>query len=238
MSAADVVRDLAARADPERAKTSVRFFKCGPGEYGEGDVFVGVTVPLQRAVAKARRGEDLASLTELLESPVHEHRLTALLILVEQHRRGDEPARRAIVDLYLSRTHRINNWDLVDSSAPYILGPHLAADGGDALLARLARSTMLWERRIAMIACQHEIRAGRSARALRVATWLQRDEHDLIHKAVGWMMREVGERCGVAVLEGWLREEDRYKTIPRTMLRYAIEHFSPARRKAWLEGRA
>lgn len=238
MSRDDMVRALAALADPERAKATARFFKTGPGEYGEGDTFVGVTVPQQRAVAKQFRDADLADVRSLLESPVHEHRLTALLILVEQHRRGDEARRRAIFDLYLSSMRHINNWDLVDSSAPYLVGPHLAGRDGDALLKRLARSTDLWERRIAMIACQHDIRAGQSARALRVAAMLQHDTHDLIHKAVGWMLREVGARCGEDVLTGWLRDDGRYRTLPRTMLRYAIEHFAPAQRKAYLEGRA
>ena len=231
----DVVAALAALADPERAAGSARFFKTGPGQYGEGDVFVGVTVPEQRRVA--RRFRDLPSdeILALLASPVHEHRLTALLILVGQYRRGDREVKRRAHELYVAQLDRVNNWDLVDASAPDLMGEPTRPAGVAPLLA-LADSPDLWRRRVAMVATFADIRAGEPARALVVAEALAHDEHDLIHKAVGWMLREVGKRCGRDVLVAWLTDGGRYRTLPRTTLRYAIEHFDAADRARWRSG--
>jgi 3-methyladenine DNA glycosylase AlkD len=222
-------KDLRAAANPEKARILQRFFKTGKGQYGEGDVFLGVMVPKQRAVAKRHSGLSLAEAEELLRSGIHEERLTALFILVHQFGKGDAATRGRIYRFYMKNTRRINNWDLVDASAPYIVGPYL--EGRDkAVLRKLARSPNLWERRIAILSTVHFIRCGDPGEALRVAEMLLGDPHDLIHKAVGWMLREVGKRCGEDVETAFL--ERHCRTMPRTMLRYAIERL-PAERKAW-----
>ena len=232
MHLSDAQTELAQLAEPADAKNLARFFKTGPGDYGEGDQFRGIRVPVVRKLVRRYRDLPLADVTALLASPWHEDRLLALLILIEQYRRGDAAARQTIFDLYLAHTDRINNWDLVDLSAEHIVGAHLF--GGDpSLLTRLARSASLWERRIAMLATFHFIRQGSFDEPLRLADLLLHDTHDLIHKAVGWMLREVGNR-DMAAEEAFLRS--RYRTMPRTMLRYAIEKFPPARRQAYLAG--
>lgn len=209
----------------------MRFFKCGPGEYGEGDVFIAVTVPAQRAIARQFRDLPLADVEQLLTSHVHEERLTALLILVYQFRRGDERRRRQIFTLYMKRLQFINNWDLVDTSAAQIVGGWLA-DKPRGLLDRLARSTHLWSRRVAIIATFHYIQRGERRDAIRIATILVNDTHDLIHKAVGWMLREVGKRADEAALTTFL--ERHAATMPRTMLRYAIERRPAIERARWM----
>jgi 3-methyladenine DNA glycosylase AlkD len=219
-------------ADSAIATHSQRFFKTGPGEYGEGDHFRGIRVPRQREVAKRFKKLPLEETLTLLRSPYHEDRLVALFILVDQYKRGDAAARTLIFDAYLEHTAYINNWDLVDSSAPYILGPHLEA-GGRALLDRLAASNILWERRIAMLGTFHFIKKGQFDDALRIAETLIDDPEDLLHKAVGWMLREIGER-DQGTEEAFLRRH--HRTMPRTMLRYAIEKFDEARRQAYLRG--
>jgi 3-methyladenine DNA glycosylase AlkD len=223
-----VRRDLKTVATPERAKANRWFFKTGPGQYGEGDRFLGVTLPQLRTIAREYRDMPLKYVATLLTSPWHEERLLALLILVSQYTRGDQRTRKAIHQLYLRHTQWINNWDLVDSSAAQIVGAHLA--GGDRRrLRRLARSRMVWERRIAIIATYHYIRRGEFTDALAIAALLRDDEHDLIHKAVGWMLREIGKRDRAAE-ERFLRRHA--SRMPRTMLRYAIEKFpAPLRRK-------
>jgi 3-methyladenine DNA glycosylase AlkD len=232
MTYADIQTELAQLADPVDAKNLAWFFKTGPGDYGEGDQFRGIRVPVLRKLVRRYRELPLTDTTALLASPWHEDRLLALLILVDQYRRGDAVARQAIFDLYLAHTNRINNWDLVDLSAPAIVGGHLF--GGDTtLLTTLAQSPSLWERRIAMLATAHFIDRGRFEEPLRIADLLCHDPHDLIHKAVGWMLREVGKR-DLAAEEAFLLP--RYRTMPRTMLRYAIEKFPPARRQAYLRG--
>ena len=232
MTAADVQTALAQLADPVRAKNLAWYFKSGPGDYGEGDQFRGIRVPTLRTLVRRYPDLPLADATALLASPWHEDRLLALLILVDQYRRGDIAARQAIFDLYLAHTDRINNWDLVDLSAPNIVGRHLC--GGDTgLLTTLAQSASLWGRRIAILATFHFIDQGRLDEPLRIGDLLCYDKHDLIHKAVGWMLREVGKR-DLAAEEAFLLP--RYKTMPRTMLRYAIEKFPPARRQAYLAG--
>ncbi|MFO0756057.1 MAG: DNA alkylation repair protein [Byssovorax sp.] len=223
---------LHAAADPERARSSMRFFKTGPGQYGEGDRFVGVTVPAQRAIARAHRGLPLAEIEALLASAIHEERLTALLILVDTAARGDGATKQACYDLYLRNLKWVNNWDLVDSSAPAVVGDHLR-DRDRRILRKLARSSNLWERRVAMIATLAFIRAGETEDAFAIARLLLDDTHDLMHKAVGWMLREVGKYVGKAPLVAFL--EAHAAEMPRTALRYAIEHFPEAERKAWRE---
>ena len=209
----------------------MRFFKCGPGEYGEGDVFIGVTVPAQRAIARQFSDLPLGEVDRLLTSRIHEERLTALLILVHRFTRGDERERKQIFTLYMKRLRFINNWDLVDSSAAQIVGGWLA-DKPRGLLDRLARSTLLWSRRVAMIATYHYIQRGEHRDAIRIATILVNDPHDLIHKAVGWMLREVGKRASDAALDAFL--ERHAATMPRTMLRYAIERLPARERAHWM----
>jgi len=222
-------RRLRTVANRERATHSLRFFKTGPGQYGEGDRFLGLTVPEMRRVVREFRELPLAGAEALLASPWHEERLVALMILVEQYRRTPA-ARAAIYRLYLGRTDRINNWDLVDVSAAHVVGAHLAERSRKPLY-RLARSKSLWERRIAIVATQHFIRRNDFADTLAIARLLLRDRHDLIHKATGWMLREVGKR-DEAALRAFLDEHA--PTMPRTMLRYAIERFPPPLRRHYL----
>jgi 3-methyladenine DNA glycosylase AlkD len=227
---ASVRRDIRRLARPERAKANRWFFKTGPGEYGEGDRFLGVTVPQLRAIAREYRNMPLKYVVALLRSPWHEERLIALLIMVRQYVDGDARARRTIHQAYLRNTASINNWDLVDASAAQIVGAHL--DAGDRrALRRLACSTSLWERRIAMIATYHYIRQGDFRDALAVAELLLNDEHDLIHKAAGWMLREIGKRDR-RVEEAFL--ERHAARMPRTMLRYAIERLPAGVRRRYL----
>jgi 3-methyladenine DNA glycosylase AlkD len=219
-------------ANPEDAKTLQWFFKTGPGEYGEGDVFSGIRVPALRKVAKEFLAADEQVIRGLLASAIHEERLLALMILVGQFEKGAEADRRRIFRLYLPNTDRINNWDLVDLSAPNILGGYLR-DKSRKPLYRLAGSTRLWERRMAILATFAFIRMKEFEDALAIAARLLHDDEDLIHKAVGWMLREIGKR-DVAVLEEFLRT--RCRVMPRTMLRYAIERFPEEKRQRYLRG--
>jgi 3-methyladenine DNA glycosylase AlkD len=219
-------------ADPEDAAFLQRYFKTGPGEYGEGDRFLGIRVPQVRQVSKSGLGLPLDGVVELLHSPWHEERLLALLIFVERYRRGTAADRAAIYRAYLANTSRVNNWDLVDLSAGRIVGAHLDP-ARTGKIDRLAASTSLWERRIAMMATSHYIGQGVFGPTLRLATRLLNDPEDLIHKAVGWMLREVGKRDRAAE-EAFLAEH--YRSMPRTMLRYAVERFPEARRKQYLNG--
>jgi 3-methyladenine DNA glycosylase AlkD len=228
-------RRLEEEAKPEKARLLARFFKTGPGEYGEGDVFLGIMVPGQRRIAGEFRDLSLGAIQTLLDSAVHEKRLIGLLILVERMKRADGVGRREIFRFYLKNTGRVNNWDLVDLSAPRIVGEYLA-DKDRAVLYRLARSKNLWERRIAALATFWFIRDGDFADSLAIGEILLGDEHDLIHKAVGWMLREVGKR-DLKAAEDFLRRDGRYKTMPRTMLRYAIEKFPEGKRKKYLAGK-
>jgi 3-methyladenine DNA glycosylase AlkD len=229
----DVESVLGRLADPERKGLLQRFFKTGAGQYGEGDRFQGITVPQIRAVA--RRCADLprSQIIRILRSPIHEQRLLALLLMVRQVERGEEADRKAIYRLYLANTSFINNWDLVDVSAPHIVGGWLA-ERSRAPLRKLARSKSVWERRIAVMATLRFIQQGESADALDICRLLLEDRHDLIHKATGWMLREVGKRASLAAEEGFLREHCR--TMPRTMLRYAIERFPEDKRRRYLRG--
>lgn len=232
LSAAAVRGELAAAASPAKARVMAGFFKTGKGEYGEGDQFWGVTVPAQRKIARAYRGLPLGELEKLLNSDLHEERLTALFILVGRYQRGDAAAKQEAYDFYLQHLSRVNNWDLVDSSAHQIVGEHLK-DRDRALLYRLAKSKRLWERRVAMISTYAFINAGEHDDTFKLAKALMHDEEDLMHKAVGWMLREVGKRIDADLLRGFLRSHA--GDLPRTALRYAIEHFDQAERKAWLE---
>lgn len=220
-SAKSAKQRLAEIACPDHVAVLARFFKTGPGEYGEGDVFIGIRVPAIRKVAKDFKTLPLADIESLLHSKIHEERLLALMIMSLQFEKSDAAARKRIFDLYLANTRWINNWDLVDLSSPRIVGGFLA-DRSRRPLHRLAKSSNLWERRISIVATHWFIRQGDFQDTLTIADVLLRDEHDLIHKAVGWMLREVGKR-DETVLEEYLL--DRYRAMPRTMLRYAIERF-------------
>ena len=232
ISAAAVQKALRAESNPARGEGVARFFKCGPGEYGEGDVFIGVTVPVLRRIVRAYRDLPLPNVDALLQSSVHEERLAALLILVDQFERAtDERRRTQIFSLYMKRLRFINNWDLVDSSAAQIVGGWLE-DKPRKVLDRLARSRALWSRRVAIIATYYFIRQGDHRDAIRIATLLVNDDHDLIHKAVGWMLREVEKRASPRALDQFLRQHA--AIMPRTMLRYAIERLPEADRRRYM----
>jgi 3-methyladenine DNA glycosylase AlkD len=226
-------KDFRLAADPAQARLLSRFFKTGRGEYGEGDKFLGLTVPAIRALAKKYAALPLKAAQELLSSPWHEHRVAALVLLCEKFRAAPPEGKQAICKLYLRNTRYINNWDLVDISAPRIVGEWLK-DKSRAPLYKLARSPLLWERRIAMVACFAFIYDGESSDALAIARLLLGDRHDLLHKAVGWMLREVGKRCSEKELLSFLRAH--YARLPRTALRYAIERFPERKRKRLLAG--
>ena len=230
---AEVRSALKASVEPGRAKTNASFFKTGPGQYGEGDRFLGVSVPDLRKIARRFATLPFESTLVLLESAWHEERLLALLLFVDAYERGSAAEKKRVVDVYLANTSHVNNWDLVDSSAAQIIGAHVAGQRSIALLRRLCKSKSLWERRIAMIATLHFIRKGEVGPALEIADRLIDDEHDLIQKAVGWMLREVGDRDPGAE-EAFLNRHCR--TMPRTALRYAIEKFPEPRRKRYLAG--
>ena len=226
-------RELAALADPRRALASARYFKTGPGEYGAGDRFLGISVPAQRKVALRYRALSHRDIRRLLFSSIHEHRFTALEILVAQHKQATEEGRTEIFGFYLKHASRVNNWDLVDTSAPAIVG-HRLTIGTPEFLDALAHSESLWERRIAIVATLPLIKKGEVEDALRIAAILLSDSHDLIHKAVGWALREVGKVARPQLL-AFLRSN--YPAMPRTALRYAIERFPPDERKRMLQGR-
>jgi 3-methyladenine DNA glycosylase AlkD len=213
----------------ERAQVSQRFFKTGPGEYGEGDVFLGIRVPELRKLVTQYKDASLSTILKLLRSPFHEARLLAVMLLVRTYTKGDEAVKERVYRLYLQNTRFINNWDLVDSSAPYIVGDYLFTRSRKPLY-ELARSSDLWERRIAIIATQNFIRRGDFTDALKIAKLLLEDQEDLIHKAVGWMLREIGDRH-LPSEEEFLKQH--HKTMPRTMLRYAIEKFPKAKRERY-----
>jgi 3-methyladenine DNA glycosylase AlkD len=230
-SAEEIRARLERMGDPEAARVSEGYFRTGPGEYGEGDRFLGIRVPAIRALVREYRGLPLEEIGTLLGSEWHEARLLALLLLVDAYNRGDRDGREAIYRFYLANTRYINNWDLVDLSAPNIVGAHLE-EGDRSVLEGLARSESLWERRIAILATQHFIRRGDFGTTLHIAEMLVDDRHDLIHKAVGWMLREVGNRDR-EVEESFLRRH--HATMPRTMLRYAIEKFPPELRQRYMQ---
>lgn len=236
---------LKAVSSPERAKASQRYFKTDPGEYGEGDVFIGVSVPDQRKIAKKYYSLPLLEVERLLTSKIHEERLTAIFIMVEQFKKGDDTVRKQIYDFYLANTVYINNWDLVDSSAPYIVSVYLwdnfaqkASPSKETMnvLTKLAKSKSIWERRIAIMSTFYFIKMGDINETFIIAEILLHDQHDLIQKAVGWMLREVGNSVGIEIEEFFLKQH--YQTMPRIMLRYAIEKFPETKRQAYLKGNA
>ncbi len=226
-----VASELARQRNPAQAAVLRRFFKTGPGEYGDGDRFWGLMVPQVRAVLSALPEVPLAAADDLLASPFHEARLFAVLALVRSYAKGTATERAAVFEFYLARAARVNNWDLVDLSAPGIVGRHLPPGGGRRMLGRLAKSPCLWERRIAMVSTLEHIRQGDLSNTFRLAARLLDDPEDLMHKASGWMLREAGKR-DEAALEAFL--SDHAPRMPRTMLRYAIERLPPDRRRKWM----
>ena len=227
-----VRKALLAAGNPDDAVFLQRFFKTGPGQYGEGDHLLGIRVPATRALARQFADLPLPDVEKLLHDKWHEARLLALVLLVGRYERGDDSERQRVYRLYLANTDRTNNWDLVDLSAPNIVGAHLETRSR-APLDKLAKSKSLWERRIAIVSTAWFIRLRQFDDTFRIATALLGDKHDLIHKAVGWMLREVGKRDEGA-LEGYLDEHA--KRMPRTALRYSIERMTPERRKHYMAG--
>ena len=232
MSYRTLQKALRALADPAVAEHSARFFKTGKGEYAEGDVFLGVRVSPIRSLAKQYRTLPLQDTLEILSSKFHEERLLAVILMVNSFVKADKTLKHEIYTAYLEHTHLINNWDLVDSSAHQIVGGYLMNKNRKPLKA-LSQSTILWERRIAIIATLHFIRERQFDDTLKIAKTLLNDCEDLIHKAVGWMLREVGNRDS-ETLKIFLNQHQR--GMPRTMLRYAIEKFDPATRQTYLKG--
>ena len=226
-----LLSELRQQANPEKAKVLQRFFKKGPGEYGEGDIFLGITVPQTRKIASQYTNLSLNDIEALLKSKVHEERLCALFLLVHKYQKGDDAIRLKIVNFYLSKAKHVNNWDLVDSSAHQILGDSLL-NKDSSILYTLAKSENIWERRISIVSTYAFIRNKKFSDTLKISEILLQDKHDLIHKAVGWMLREVGKK-DINVLETFL--EKHYKKMPRTMLRYAIEKLPEGKRKEYLK---
>ena len=233
MIAPKIQKRLRQFASREKARLLQGYFKTGPGEYGEGDIFLGVMVPEIRRVAREFQDTPLGEINKILASQYHEERLLALLMLVHQYAKGDDAQQKRIYGLYLKSTRSINNWDLVDLSAPNIVGAHLL-DRSRKPLYTLAKSNDLWKRRIAILATFTFIRQNDFDDAFRIAKTLLQDDHDLLHKAVGWMLREVGKRDQRAE-ERFLKQH--YKKMPRTMLRYAIERFPEGKRRNYLDGK-
>jgi 3-methyladenine DNA glycosylase AlkD len=223
-------------ADPERAKNLQRFFKTGKGEYGEGDIFLGIVVPIQRKISKEFSNLSIDEIQELLNSKIHEKRMIGLFILIKKYERAvkEKNKKKEIFEFYLKNASKnnINNWDLVDLSAPNIVGNYLL-DKDRKILYKLVKSNNLWEKRISVLSTFAFIRFGEFKDSLKISEILLGDLHDLIHKAVGWMLREIGKR-DKKVLEEFLKKY--YKKMPRTMLRYAIEKFPENERKTWLNG--
>lgn len=232
MTAEDIRKRLRELEDPDKAKILQRFFKTGPGEYGEGDLFLGIPVPRLRKVSKECEAMAMGEVEALLKSSVHEERLLALLILIRKYDREVESGKKSIYTLYLKSTRWINNWDLVDLSAPNIVGDFLMRRSRKPLY-RLARSPVLWNRRVAILATFRFIKERQFDDTLGIGEILLRDKEDLIQKAVGWMLREVGKRDPI-VQEAFLKEH--YKQMPRTMLRYAIERFPAPKRALFMKG--
>ncbi len=225
----DIKKELQKHARPDKAKILQRFFKTGKGQYGEGDKFIGVTMPEQRAIAKKFTQLSLTEIQALLNSKVHEHRMTGLIVLVNKYKQSKD--KKKYYDFYLKNTNRINNWDLVDVTSPHVVG-HYLFDKDRSILYQLARSKDLWEKRISIISTFYFIREEDFNDSLKIAEILLKDKHDLIHKAVGWMLREIGKK-DQAVEERFLIKH--YKHMPRTMLRYAIERFDEKKRMFYMK---
>ena len=226
-----MIEEIEKLANPIKAKNHYRFFKTGKGEYGEGDKFYGLTVPEQRTLSRKYKDLSLKELQQLINSPWHEHRSLALMILTMQYPKADEKDKKLICDFYLKNAKKINNWDLVDISAPKIPGEYLF-DKDKTILYIFAKSDNLWERRISIISTFGFLRRKKYEDTLAIAEILLHDKHDLIHKAVGWMLREIGKRDQI-VEENFLLKY--YRKMPRTMLRYAIEKFEEKKRRWYIE---
>lgn len=234
-SAADIKDELFASAIPGKREVLSRFFKTGEGEYGEGDLFIGVPVPAQRSIVKQYFPMDMDEIAILLSSEFHECRMTGLLFLVRLYEKSDEEQKKAVFSFYLSHTHYINNWDLVDLSAPQIVGNYLLNKKSERkLLKQLAKSKSLWERRIAIVSTLTLIKKNVFIDTLEIAQLLSNDKEDLIHKATGWMLREVG-KIDYETEFNYLKEH--YKQMNRTTLRYAIERFDGKTKNQFLLGR-
>lgn len=226
----NVEKELQKLRDPKKAEILSRFFKTGKGEYGQGDIFLGIPVPKQRQVAKKYIDLSLEELQKLLSSKIHEYRLTSLFILVDKYKKADKALKNKIFNFYLKNAKNINNWDLVDLSAPNIIGDFLL-NKDKLILYKLAKSKSLWEKRIAILATYAFIKKNQFEDTLKISEILLGDDHDLIHKAVGWMLREVGKR-DQKTEEIFLKRH--CQNIPRTMLRYAIEKFPEEKRRFYL----
>ena len=228
-------KDVQALANPKKAKLVQGYFKTGPGQYGEGDIFLGLTVPQSRTIAVKYKDLAYLEISALLKSKNHEERFIALVILINNYKYGNEKDRKKNYNFYLKHLRYINNWDLVDLSAHSILGAWLM-DKDRKMLLKLATSQNLWSRRIAVVATYHFIKYQKSsAWTFKIAEMLLNDKHDLIHKAIGWMLREIGKNISREEEEIFLKKH--YKNMPRTMLRYAIEHFDPALRQAYMKNK-
>ena len=221
----------AASRSPQDLAVLERFFKTKKGQYAAGDMFIGVTVPINRQICKKYQDLSLAEIEKALESPVHEVRLAAVIIMASQAKKGSEAHKKALFDLYLRRTDRINNWDIVDSSCRNVVGDYLLHKPRN-ILYKLARSDNLWEKRIAIVSTFAFISNGEYEDTYKIAEILLNDKHDLIHKAVGWMLRETEKKLGADVLRTFLNKHA--SLMPRTALRYAIEHFAPEERAKYL----
>jgi len=230
-TASDWIRELKRHKNTAQAKVLCRFFKTGPGDYGEGDEFWGLTVPQIRFAVARFPVLPLEEVDVLLSSPVHEVRFSGVVTLVRQYAAGASKDRLAIYEFYLSRSPRVNNWDLVDVSAPGIVGKQLPPGKGRRVLGRLAKSALLWDRRIAMVSTLEHIRQGSLENTFWLAKKFLKDPEALMHKATGWMLREAGKRDPSALTD-FLHQVA--PQMPRTMLRYSIEKYSPLERKAWL----
>jgi len=231
MGLSELRQELKDEANKEQALILQRFFKTGKGEYGEGDIFYGIKVPVQRKIAGKHKDISLDDIKVLLNSPVHEERLVSLFILVYKYLHGDDTSKESIFNFYICNTMGINNWDLVDLSAPKIMGQHLL-NRDKKILLEFARSSYLWKKRIAILATYTFIKNSRFDTTFQIAEILLNDNHDLIHKGVGWMLREVGN-MDMQTEEKFLRKY--YKQMPRTMLRYAIEKFPEEKRQRYLK---
>lgn len=233
MTIQNLIKDLNKASDKEKIKVYQWFFKTGKGEYGEGDIFIGITTPKLKEIVKKHKDLELREIEKLLSNKIHEYRSCALAILVNRFKKATPTERKKIFNLYLknAKLNRINNWDLVDCSADKIIGEHLL-DKNITILRKLAKSKNLWERRIAIISTFQFIKNNRHKETIEIAEILVNDKHDLIHKASGWMLREVGKRVSQDFEEEFLKKH--HKTMPRTMLRYAIERFDDKKKKHYM----
>ena len=231
-TAAECLVALRKASDSKQAKVLAGFFKTGKGQYGEGDAFLGLKVPQTRLIASQCRELPLPQVGRLLQSPFHEARLLALIVLVDRFERGEATERQRIASFYVKNKSRINNWDLVDASAPYILGPHIRESGREELRMTLARSRKLWDRRLAMVSTFADLRAKDTGSVFRLAEMFLDDREDLMHKACGWLLREAG-KVDLAGLRAFLKKYS--ATMPRTMLRYSIERMTPTERRRWMD---